>query len=326
MLSRASAWGLRPALVVLWTDFAPGNWGPRRSPGHVMPLDAVDSYVAYVARRFEKHDPVYFASGDTDFEEPSCEQTYLAVLESLARHAPKGLRALHVAGGFHELPQSFVRHPGLDLYLYQSDHVRDSDPIGLSRAFLDKPVRRPIINSEPCYEGLGSPREAGRFGASDVRRASWLSLLSGASAGLAYGANGIWNWHHDSAEAPASGIYRAPAPWHEALRYPGADDVALAVALFTAFGMHACSPVPVQTAEGAARHVAAAATADVLMAYLATAAEIELEAPTRRLRAWRLLDLERRVFLKPRVSVHGGRVKAGVVPLNGDALLVATAT
>jgi hypothetical protein len=287
----------------------------------VIPSNLIDGYVAYVARRFEKYEPLYMASGDTDFEEPSCEQTYLAVLESLSRHAPHGLVALHVVGGFHALPESCVRSPHLDLYFYQSDHIRDSDPIGLSRAFLSKPVRRPIINSEPCYEGLGSPRETGRFGAADVRRASWLGLLSGASAGLAYGANGIWNWHHETAQAPLSGIYRTPASWHEALRFPGADDVALAVQLFTALGMHASVPLSVQTNEEALMHVAAAATGDALLAYLGTAAEIEVEVP-QRVRVWRLLDLARRVFVKPRVSVAGGKAAVGIVAVNGDALLI----
>lgn len=156
-----------------------------------------------------------------------------------------------------------------------------------------------------------------------MRRASWLSLLSGASAGLAYGANGIWNWHHEPAQAPLSGIYRAPASWHEALRFPGADDVALAVQVFTALGMHASVPLSVQANEEAARHVAAAATGDALLAYLGTAAEIALEAPER-VRVWRLLDLTRRVFVNPRVSVAGGKATVGIVPLNGDALLIGT--
>ena len=39
-----------------------------------------------------------------------------------------------------------------------------------------------------------SRKKYGRVEARDIRKAAWSSLLSGACAGVTYGAHGIWNW------------------------------------------------------------------------------------------------------------------------------------
>ncbi|MBC8932636.1 DUF4038 domain-containing protein, partial [Escherichia coli] len=57
---------------------------------------------------------------------------------------------------------------------------------------------KPVINSEPCYELMGYSRQKyGRFSREDVRKAAWQSVLSGAIAGISYGAHGIWSWHEE---------------------------------------------------------------------------------------------------------------------------------
>ena len=66
----------------------------------------------------------------------------------------------------------------------------------------------------------------GRFQAEDTRKAAWSSVLSGACAGVTYGAHGIWNWQ--KLNKPANPIlgegFDAPFPWNEALQFPGAWD------------------------------------------------------------------------------------------------------
>jgi hypothetical protein len=64
---------------------------------------------------------------------------------------------MHVISQYHELPQAFIDSDELDLYIYQAGHglKNQSDNYRLAQQFLDKPVKRPIINSEPPYEGHG---------------------------------------------------------------------------------------------------------------------------------------------------------------------------
>ncbi len=94
-----------------------------------------------------------------------------------------------------ELPRSFV--DAIDFYMYQSGHhvERQDRPYTLAEKFMAYPVKRPIVNSEPPYEGHGRVGSQTRFNAFDVRKATWQSLLSGAKMGVTYGAHGVWSCH-----------------------------------------------------------------------------------------------------------------------------------
>ena len=66
----------------------------------------------------------------------------------------------------------------------------------------------------------GSGRKIyGRFQAEDTRKAAWSSILSGACAGVAYGAHGIWNWQ--KLNKPANPILGEgfDAPFHGMKHY-----------------------------------------------------------------------------------------------------------
>jgi hypothetical protein len=56
------------------------------------------------------------------------------------------------------------------------------------------------MNGEPCYENHSFGGDNGRCDDSQVRRAVWQSLLSGAKAGVTYGAHGLWGWYSEGKE------------------------------------------------------------------------------------------------------------------------------
>ena len=125
------------------------------------------------------------------------------------------------------LPEEFLEK--LDFYMFQSGHNREGQDMAyvLPENFRKKYPKKPLINAEPCYEQMGFSRKIyGRFQAEDVRKAAWSSILSGACAGVTYGAHGIWNWQ--KLNKPANPIlgegFDAPFPWNEALQFPGAWD------------------------------------------------------------------------------------------------------
>ncbi|MFR3924238.1 MAG: DUF4038 domain-containing protein [Collinsella sp.] len=63
-----------------------------------------------------------------------------------------------------------------------------------------------MVNSEPCYEQMGASRNVyWRFTAQDCRASVWSSILAGASAGVTYGAHGVWNWQTSKSQGLGAG-------------------------------------------------------------------------------------------------------------------------
>ncbi|HSI34813.1 MAG TPA: DUF4038 domain-containing protein [Tepidisphaeraceae bacterium] len=139
--------------------------------------------------------------------------------------------AMHPMGGTWPYKR-FEKEAWLDVLGYQSSHSERPDAL---RWFQHGPpatywrkraVRaRPVINLEPVYEGI-APGYAKPFGRDSVRRAVWWSLLNAPTAGVAYGAHGLWGWHDRPMEAlNHTGLGEGPA-WREAMKFPGAEDLA----------------------------------------------------------------------------------------------------
>jgi len=83
----------------------------------------------------------------------------------------------------------------------------------------------PIINLEPNYEGHLAYQSRKPFDAHAVRRAAYWSLLVTPTAGVAYGAHGVWSWQTTPGvpmNHETTGI--APA-WYDAIHFPGSTDM-----------------------------------------------------------------------------------------------------
>jgi hypothetical protein len=84
---------------------------------------------------------------------------------------------------------------------------------------------KPLINSEPCYEGRRlQPEKVRRIPPGRDPEAAWTSVLSGASAGVTYGAHGVWNWKKKN--SPCNRLWGRvsipPFRWRKALCLPPA--------------------------------------------------------------------------------------------------------
>ena len=195
MVEMAVEQGFVPVLGVLWCSYVPGTRCSQHSPvASAMPLEAVQPYATYVAERFKRYAPIFFISGDTGFESPNEEPYYMAALQAVKAACPEALISMHLAPQG-DLPRPFV--DVVDFYMYQSGHsaTRQDQAYLFAEKFAAYPVKRPVVNSEPCYEGHGRIGERTRFNAFDVRKATWQSLLSGAKMGITYGAHGVWMFH-----------------------------------------------------------------------------------------------------------------------------------
>lgn len=236
-----------PALVVLWCNYVPGTWLSKRDSSYVIPKENLEDYLYYVAERFKKYNPIFIVSGDTNFETEEAIEYYLKALRIVKEFVPKSLTTMHLCGGFWELPEEIIKSPYYDFYMYQSCHFKDKQnwAYEVAQKFYNMPIKRPIVNGEPCYEGLGSImsfNKYGRFTRSDVRKAIWQSLLSGAKAGVTYGAHGIWSWEKGIGEYEFSEAYGKPYDWRDAIKFPGVYDVSFAKWIFEKYKLFDIEP------------------------------------------------------------------------------------
>lgn len=321
MVEMAVERGFTPALVVLWCNYVPGTWGSRLPIARVIPREHLVPYVEYVAERFGKYEPVFVISGDTNFEGPEAVEYYATALEVVKRRAPRSLTTMHLAGGLWELPEAIWKSPSYDFYMYQSSHDRDNQRLAylLAERFYSMPVKRPIVNGEPCYEGIAGGKFH-RFSRADVRRAVWWSLLSGAKAGTAYGALGIWNWHRVGATFYGEQYGGPSFDWRTALGFEGALDVAFAKWLFEKYSLFDIEPANELLSDGNP-DVRAARGRGKVVVYTPYSWSLKLKVDASAY-DWECFALEKRSPLKPKVAASSEGAALRVPEANSDLLLV----
>lgn len=235
--------GFQLALVVLWLNYVPGTWGSRMSDINIMPKEFVKKYTQRVLDEFEEFDPIYVISGDTDFDTPQAIEYYEIALDTICEKSPDSLKTMHIKRGYDYIPSQFLDR--IDFYMFQSGHNAKEQHMAyyLPESFLAKYPQKPLINAEPCYEQMGfSRQEYGRFQAFDIRKAAWSSLLSGACAGVTYGAHGVWNWKKENKRKNLmlGEGFDVSFPVQEALLFPGAWDYGYVKQLLT---LHHLAPL-----------------------------------------------------------------------------------
>jgi len=270
MVKMAAEQGLTSALVLLWVNYLPNTWATNLLATHHFPLDYVEEYVEMVVTRFGKYQPMYLVSGDTDFPDEVVPY-YERAMNKVKELDPTSLATLHIRGRQFEIPQRLEENPNLDFFMYQSGHNSEFQPMAytLAKDFYDQKRLLPIINGEPCYEMMGySRRVYGRFSRADVRRVAWQSVLSGAGAGITYGAHGVWSWHHAGGGFGMSlgEAFDAPYDWRVALKFEGAWDYAFLKAFIEERGLF--DLVPQEIVGNNTEEIRVAKQGEQLLAYV----------------------------------------------------------
>ena len=270
--------GFTPVLVDVWCNYAPATWVSPDRPEFIIPDGALDEYLESVAERFRAYAPIHIVSGDADFAQAESIDFYGRALRRIKQLAPESLTGLHLQPEA-VLPPVLADAPELDLYVYQSGHHVELEQLAyrLAESYLARPVERPIINIEPCYDGHGHGFRYGRFDARDVRRASWQSIVSGASAGLAYGAHGVWQWHARGAGFNHAEFSGRPFDRWTALELSGARDAAFARHLVEELDLYGMAPAQ-SLLRDAPEQVRAGVSADGsrIVVYIPYSIDIEL--------------------------------------------------
>jgi hypothetical protein len=322
MVGMAVEAGFLPVLTVLWCSYVPDTRCSRNSPiASAMDLEHVKPYAAFVTERFRRFNPIFVISGDTRFESEAEAPYYGAALEAVKAAWPEATISMHLHPEG-DLPAGFA--DAVDFYSFQSGHhIAHADrSYRLAEKFRAYPSKRPVLNSEPCYEGHGRLSQDGtRWSRDEVRKAAWQSLLSGAKMGVAYGGHGVWSSHRRGYEFLARSRSLEPFDWEDALHLPGALDMGFARWLFETKDLFALDPAAILRTGMPEARAMASPDGRRMAIYCPSPTDLELDVDLTGFDVT-AIDLASRTVLRP--VVHTGRPSTiKQTSVNSDCLVLA---
>ena len=207
--------------VMLWACTPP-------DPGQAIDEDLCTELCQHMRQRFAKYEVIWLLGGDGNYAAKA--DRWARIGRTVFGSDGKGpLAGMHHCG-LNWPDDTTLNEPWYNLAGIQSGHGdADFDLNWLTRTVPDnlhKARGKAIINLEPNYERHPAYRSHMLFGARQVRRAAWWSMLALPGAGVGYGHNSIWNWNSTPEHATGHEWITQEAgllvPWRQALDYPGA--------------------------------------------------------------------------------------------------------
>ncbi|HZF26868.1 MAG TPA: DUF4038 domain-containing protein [Steroidobacteraceae bacterium] len=275
-----NAHGLLAAIVLTW-GLRPEDSGNALSEANVVRL------VQYLQDRYGANHVVWILTGDNAYAGESGERWRRIGRAAFTdrTHAPV---TTHPSGMYWPW-QSFKDEKWLDFIVYQSGHGDDAAALswihsGAPSLHWQDPPPRPIINLEPPYEGHLGYQSGKPHTDYATRRAIYWSLLNAPTAGVTYGAHGVWSWHtaigQPPTDHPDSGIAK---PWREALSLPGSTQMKYLAEFFGSIPWWQLTPderllVRQPYGDDPARHASASRSesGELAVVYLAAGGTIKL--------------------------------------------------
>ena len=211
--------GFLAAVVLTWALRAEDS-GNALSEANVIRL------IRYLESRYGAHHVVWILTGDTTYEGASGERWKRigrAVFDGRA-HAPVSTHPNSLRWPW----ASFRDEKWLDFIIYQSGHGDDGKTLrwihsGPPSQHWQESPSRPFINLEPPYEGHLGYQSRKPHTDYSTRRAIYWSLINAPTAGVTYGAHGVWSWHTAVGQPPTDHPRRASLePGAKPYLFPGA--------------------------------------------------------------------------------------------------------
>jgi hypothetical protein len=204
--------------------------------------------VDYTIELYREFHPVWLIGGDAELDEESkTNYEYYSYMASKIRElCPQDLMGAHIGGGTY-IDKRYIDKGFIDFYTFQTGHMYNGmrdimAPVNMSLASYNLTPTLPVINLEPMYEAHGFGNRFGRFDEHYIRRAFWYSVLSGANAGFAYGAHGIWMFY-DGKGFNNENWSKIPMNWRNALTLTGSYDVIYCTDIFERYNMFEMQPM-----------------------------------------------------------------------------------
>ncbi len=328
MLQMATDRGFTPVLVAIWINYVRGSWISEGFEAFAMETHEIDDYMRYIVDAFNMYNPIYCVSGDAVFDTDYIIEFYTQALGSLKKHAPTSIATYHIFPRA-ELHQSMIDDDNLDFYMYQSGHDIEDDAQKKCYLLAEKYRelrKRPIINGEPCYDGHGHGFSYGRFNQFDIRKASWQSILAGATAGITYGAHGIWSWQKLNSTFSNTNFSDTPFYAHHALNFQGAYDVGYIRWLIETYNLFNLTPQNnlIVDQRGGEIRLAQDTSTDTWVLYLPTTTSYAINYDFTEYNMVLHLFGEGNRLIRPSYRIEDGVTYFDMHPFNSDALLVCT--
>jgi len=277
--------GLMAAPVLLW---ALGDKG--EVPGK-LPEDQAIRLAKYITARYGAHHVAWFLAGDENFSGERGKRWRRIGRPVFEEPSHEALATVHPQGRQWHL-EEFREEDWYDLIIYQSSHGGGPETIewihsGPPAQNWQNDPPLPVINSEPGYEDHIAWERDERHTAFDIRQQAYYSLLSSPTAGVSYGAHGVWSWETEPSEPMDHEGTGVAKPWDEAIHLPGSEDLKHLAGFFTSVDWHTLRPAQDMLAEqpgknDPTKHVVAARSTegDLAIVYLPAGGRIRLTADT----------------------------------------------
>ncbi len=319
-----------PFLHLIWANYIPDTWAAQRTPDTIMSLECVEKLTNYFLDIFDEFNPIYSVSGDTGFESNLVIEYYLKMLDILHKRVPDSLTTLHLKA-VTDVPEVLRVHPQYHFYSYQSGHraIKPEELNGqtqmlhYSNYFLNLNEKKPIVNTEPCYEGHGFGRYNRRYGrhkAFDVRRTAFMSLLSGSKAGVSYGAHGTWQFYKRGEYFTSTAHSGLPFDWKVAMKLQGAYEMGLVKRLYEKYSMFYLNPSKAFNA--ASDTIQMAESDDTIVMYMDYNDEVEISHDLSGYTI-EMIALESKKAITPIYEINNGVTKIHLSDFNEDILIIA---
>jgi hypothetical protein len=280
-IDAVNARGLLAAPVLIWAN-------TRDDPGNALPEDDIIRLVRYQVARYGANHVVWILAGDNAYRGADGAK-WRRVGNAVFGGRPHAPVTTHPTGM--NWPWADWRdETWLDVLGYQSGHgdgpaaLRWLHSGPVSEGWRKGPAR-PIINLEAPYEDHLAYQSRKPHTAAAVRRAAYWSLLAAPTAGVTYGAHGLWSWQTKAGAEPPGHPGTGPArTWREALDLPGSTHMSHLAGLFTSLPWWQLRPYEELLAEqpggnDPARHVSAAWSdaGDLAVLYLPAGGAVRLK-------------------------------------------------
>jgi hypothetical protein len=323
-VDRINAHGLVAAPVLLWTL----QWGDGRelSPGYTLPDNEAILLARYMVARYGGHHVVWILGGDGRYVD-EYEQRWKNIGRGAFGDEHPGVVAQHPHGRSW-IGKAYAEEDWLDVIGYQSSHSNAKGTVEWitkgppARDWASIPAK-PIINLEPNYEEI-------RFAitAEDVRNASYWSVLATPTAGITYGANGIWPWIREGDEILNHRHPPGVSTWRQSIDFPGSIQIGYLANFMRQLPWWQLKPAPELLAEQPGedafnQFISVSRTDDrrIVVVYTPARVTVKLFNPWNWSYGGRWFDPVKNEYMRAAITQHDGMVAAGS-PRDGDMVLV----
>lgn len=273
--------GMVAVIAPLWAYFAEPHRDDPRFRAYFVSRDQAREWARYIGARYAGDNVMWIVAGDKTYGTPE-QQEYWSTFAMELRRACGGihLMTMHCSGSaasFHFFDNTT---PWLDFHMFQSSHAAlnyMSWDLALDGFALQPP--KPVLDGEATYEDLyenfwieQDSSKLSRFTDMHVRRPRYQSLLSGASVGVTYGANGVYQWF-----TPEYSDNHYPSHYVQtAWTYPGSGEMTVLRGIMEALRWHEFVPAPeTWTALTMQLFVPAARTQEMCLTYFPVGTTID---------------------------------------------------